>query len=209
MHGGRSEGSRVAAFQPSGSAVKLTALGRLVACATVLTLVLGFSQAVSATTKRNGLVGYPSFLPKSTLNQHTDTQVVGTAGRPALTVEGDPVRVVTPSWSVVARVTGPEVPGEGLPYQTPATTCTWTITLSDATGRVPVSASAFDSIDSRGNLYRPYLVPGQPRPPKVLVPGRTVSFELRAGETVGEGLMRWAPIAHKIVAKWDFDVEND
>ena len=28
-------------------------------------------------------------------------------------------------------------------------------------------------------------------------------------EAVGEGLMRWAPIGQKIVAEWDYEVEND
>ena len=116
---------------------------------------------------------------------------------------------MTSHWSVIAVVTGPEVPGEGLPYQAPETTCTWTVTLSQATGDVPISAAAFDSIDYRGDLYRPRLVPGQPVPPKILRPGQTVTFELRAGEAVGEGLMRWAPVGGHIVAKWDFVVEND
>jgi hypothetical protein len=156
-----------------------------------------------------GLVGYPSFLPKSTLHFHSDAVVVGSVARPALTNQGDPVKVVTPHWSVVAVVAGPEVPGEGLPYQAPVTTCTWTVKLSKATGTVPVSVADFDSIDDTGNVYLPYLVPGQPLPPDVLEPGQVVSFELRAAEPVGEGLMRWAPIGGRIVAKWDYVVEND
>jgi hypothetical protein len=39
--------------------------------------------------------------------------------------------------------------------------------------------------------------------------GQRVSFELLAGEAVGEALMRLAPIDGHIVAKWDFVVEND
>jgi hypothetical protein len=154
-------------------------------------------------------VGYPAFLPKSTLHYDSDRLVTGTAAQPALTSQGDPVKVVTPHWSVIAAVTGPEVPGEGLPYQADFTTCTWIVTLSKATGDVPISAADFDSIDDRGDVYYPRFVPGQPVPPKILRPGRTVSFELRAGEAVGEGLMRWAPIDGRIVAKWDFVIEND
>ena len=106
-------------------------------------------------------------------------------------------------------MTGPEVPGEGLPYVAPATTCTWVVTMSGATGPVPVSAADFTSIDEQGNVYRPYFVPGQPKPPPVLRPGQKISFELRAAEATGEGLMRWAPDGRNIVAKWDFVVEND
>jgi hypothetical protein len=167
------------------------------------------ATATPTPTTGHGLVGYPSYLPKSTLHYNSDAVVVGTAAQPALTSQGDPVKVVTPHWSVVAVVTGPEVPGEGLPYQADVTTCTWTVTLSRATGDVPVSAANFDSIDYRGDVYKPQFVPGQPVPPKILRPGQTVSFELRAGEAVGEGLMRWAPVGGRIVAKWDFVVEND
>jgi hypothetical protein len=164
------------------------------------------SQAHGADT---GLVGYPSYLPKWTLHFRTDATLVGTAARPALTEQGDPVKVVTSHWSVLAVVSGPLVPGEGLPHQAPVTTCTWTVTLWHATGQVPIAVSAFDSIDQEGNVYRPQMVPGQLLPPSVLEPGRKVSFELRADEAVGEGLMRWAPIGKQIVAKWDFTVEND
>jgi hypothetical protein len=156
-----------------------------------------------------GFVGYPSYLPKSTLHAGSDTVLVGTPGRPALTSEGDAVKVVTAHWSARVTVSGPEVPGEGLPYQTPVTTCTWTVRVSRVSGRVPISAAAFASLDQRGHQYRPTLVPGQPAPPAMLGNGQSATFELRAAEPVGEGLMRWAPTGGHIVAKWDFVVEND
>ncbi len=135
--------------------------------------------------------------------------LTGTAQRPALTNQGDGVEVKTQRWSVLVTVSGPQVPGEGLPYQAPSTTCTWVVTMSGATGPVPISAADFTSIDVLGNVYLPKFVPGQPRPPAVLRPGKKVSFELRAAEATGEGLMRWAPDGVNIVAKWDFVVEND
>ena len=156
-----------------------------------------------------GLVGYPSFLPKWTLKPGAVGVLSGAVTKPALTSEGDTVKVVTPRWSVYVTVTGPEVPGEGLPYQAPSTTCTWTVEMSGASSAVPVSVSDFDSIDTAGKVFHPYLVPGQIRPPGVLEPGKTLIFELRTGEPVGEGLMRFAPIGRRIVAKWDFIVEND
>jgi len=153
--------------------------------------------------------GYPTWLPSSTLNYHSDTVLTGTVQRPALTNEGDAVEVKTPQWSVLVTVAGPEVPGEGLPYQAPADTCTWIVTMSGATGPAPISTADFTSIDDLGHVYRPYFVPGQPTPPPVLRPGQKVSFELRVVEATGEGLMRWAPDGRNIVAKWDFVVEND
>lgn len=153
--------------------------------------------------------GYPSYLPRDTLNYHSDAVLTGTVRRPALTNQGDGVEVRTPGWSVLITVTGPQVPGEGLPYQAPSTTCTWVVTMSNASGPVPISTSDFTSIDDVNNVYLPEFVPGQPLPPKILRPGTKVSFELRAAEATGEGLMRWAPDGRNIVAKWDFVVEND
>ena len=152
---------------------------------------------------------YPSYLPRSTVNYHSDTVLTGTVQRPALTNEGDGVEVKTPDWSVLVTVSGPQVPGEGLPYQAPSTTCTWVVTMSGATGSVPVSTADFTSIDDLNHVYWPQFVKGQPRPPTVLRPGMKVTFELRAAMVTGEGLMRWAPDGRKIVAKWDFVVEND
>ncbi len=167
------------------------------------------SAANTAGQNQNRYGGYPSFLPPGTLHYRDDTVLTGTIRRPALTTEGDAVEAQTPRGSVLVTVTGPQVPGEGLPYQAPATTCTWVVTMSRATGPVPISVSDFTSIDDLGHVYRPAFVPGQPAPPGVLRPGKTVKFELRAVEAVGEGLMRWAPDGRNIVAKWDFVVEND
>jgi len=152
---------------------------------------------------------FPAFLPKKTLDAQVDQVLTGTAARPALTVEGDGVEAQTPAWSVLIEVSGPVVPGEGLPYQPAATTCTWTVTMSDATGAVPISLADFNSVDHLGRIYRPTFVQGQPAPPAVLEPGQKVTFEVRSYEAVGEGIMRWAPIGQKIVAMWDYEVEND
>jgi hypothetical protein len=111
--------------------------------------------------------------------------------------------------SVLMTVSGPQVPGEGLPFQAPATTCTWTVTMSGATNPVPISAADFTSIDHLGAVYRPHFVAGQRKPPQVLRPGQRVTFELRAVQVVGEGLMRWSPDGRPIAASWDFEVEND
>ena len=201
----------------SGPASATTAevrAGRLVALVVLVLVVLALAGCGSAphhpaAGKANHFGGYPSFLPRNTLNYHSDTVLTGTVQRPALTNQGDGVEVRTPAWSVLITVTGPQVPGEGLPYQAPTTTCTWVVTMSDATGPVAISPSDFSSIDDLGHLYWPTFVAGQPQPPKILRPGMKLSFELRAVEATGEGLMRWAPDGTNIVAKWDFVVEND
>jgi hypothetical protein len=150
-----------------------------------------------------------SWLPKQQLDHPVDQTFVGTVAHPALTVEGDSVEVRTPSFSALAVVNGPVVPGEGLPVQQRFTTCTWTVSLSRVVGRVPVAVADFDSIDHYQTVYKPYLVPGQPPLPAVLVTGQHLTFKIRAVMPVGEGLMRWAPDGEHIVAKWDYQVEND
>ena len=43
----------------------------------------------------------------------------------------------------------------------------------------------------------------------MLRPGQTLTFQLRAYELVGEGMMQWAPDHKHVVAYWDYTVEND
>jgi len=175
----------------------------------LLIALAGCGLATASSARPGPTGGYPSFLPSSTLHYHSDTVLTGTTERPALTNQGDGVEVTTPHWRVLVTVSGPQVPGEGLPYQATATTCTWVVTMSGATGSVPISVADFSSIDDTNHVYLPAFVPGQPKPPQVLRPGEKISFEMRAVEAVGEGLMRWAPDGRNIVAKWDFVVEND
>ncbi len=74
----------------------------------------------------------------------------------------------------------------------------------------PLSVADFDSIDHPQTVYKPTLVPGQPALPTTLA-HRTeaLSFKIRSAMPVGEGLLRWAPDGQNIVAKWDYQVEND
>ncbi|MDX6254963.1 MAG: hypothetical protein QOJ11_1297 [Frankiales bacterium] len=149
----------------------------------------------------------PSFLPSDAV--HADSELVGSASRPAVTSQGDSVKAQVGAGSVSIIVAGPQVPGVGLPKPPAGTTCTWTVTLHGATTAVPVDAGDFTAIDHLGKVYRPTLVPGQPVPPKSLAPGKSTSFELRAYMATGEGLMRWSPGGNATVASWDFVVEND
>jgi hypothetical protein len=185
--------------------------GRLAGATGALVLILSACGSHSYDPYANGKFSpkFPSFLPAKTLSANDDRVLTGTAAKPALTVEGEGVEVEAPGWSVRVVVSGPVVPGEGLPYQPPDTTCTWTVTMSDATGQVPISLADFNSIDHLGQIYHLTFVQGQPTPPSTLTPGRKISFGLRAYEAVGEGLMRWAPVDQKIVAMWDYEVEND
>lgn len=163
-----------------------------------------------------GLAGRPttnysdprSWLPKQQLDQPVDRTVVGTVSAPALAIVGAEVLVKTPTFTALATVTGPLVPGEGLSFQASFTTCTWTVSIWHVTGRLPLAIADFDTIDHTGTAIQPALVVGQDMP-SVLTTGQRASFQIRAVMPVGEGLMRWAPDGNNIVAKWDYQVEND
>jgi hypothetical protein len=152
---------------------------------------------------------YPSFLPKKTLNPRIDAVLTGTMAKPALQIEGLPVEVETNAFHVRVVVSGPVVPGEGLPDQPAATTCTWTVTMKDASATVPISIADFHSVDHLGSVFLMGLVPGEHAPPRFIRPGQTITFKLRAFELVGEGMMQWAPDHQHVVAYWDYTVEND
>jgi hypothetical protein len=152
---------------------------------------------------------YPAFLPKKTLDPDVDAVLTGTEAKPALQVEGLPIEVKTRGFHVRVTVKGPVVPGEGLPNQKGATTCTWTVTMDDATGNVPVSLADFHSVDHLGSVFVMGLVPGEHALPPVLHPGHVVTFKLRAYQLVGEGMMQWAPDHEHVVGYWDYTVEND
>lgn len=150
----------------------------------------------------------PSYLPKSSITP--DSVLTGTAARPALTVEGDAVDVRLAQHAAVrATVTGPVVPGEGLPFQPEATTATFVVTFEAATASIPLALEQFHAVDHLGAVYQLAPIPGQPGPPATVEPGQTVSFELRALMVTGEGILQWAPDRQHPVATWDFVVEND
>jgi predicted small lipoprotein YifL len=152
---------------------------------------------------------YPSYLPKSTLNPPVDALLTGTVAKPALTVEGLPVEIKSKAFDVRMTVSGPIVPGEGLPYQPDATTCTWTVTMRNATADVPVSLADFHAVDHLYSVTVPVLAPGQHALPRVLHPGQALTFRLRAYMLVGEGTMQWSPDHRHEAAIWDYTVEND
>ena len=117
---------------------------------------------------------YPSFLPKKTLDPTVDATLIGTEAKPALQTEGLAIEAKTKAFHVDVTVSGPIVPGEGLPDQPAATTCTWTVTMKNATADVPVSIADFHSVDHLGSVFLMGLVPGEHPPPPVLHPGQTL-----------------------------------
>lgn len=177
---------------------------------TLSTLAIVSLTGCSASGQSSAADSYgalPTFLPSASL--HADAPLTGSTASPALTSQGDDVVVQYAGTSLTINVVGPVVPGEGLPYQTPATTCTWTVTMSAANVEMPIDLQHFNAIDQFGKIYQVTPPATEAKPPTSIHPGQTVTFKLRAILPTGEGDMRYSPDGQRVAASWDFVVEND
>jgi len=152
--------------------------------------------------------GLPSWLPTPTVS--VGRVVQASAAHPWLAIEGDSVRVQLPRGQVLATAVGPQVPHEGQ-FPVPATTqCTFTITLVNASGVVPLNQAAFTILDELGNLHRPSVtVAGGGSLPADILPGQKVTLIVKDVLPTGAGNLRWSPGGGKPIVSWDFDVEID
>ncbi|MEO8750400.1 MAG: hypothetical protein ABI384_08375 [Allobranchiibius sp.] len=195
----------------TGGTRRLTALVAPIAATALLLSSCGSSPPThpraSPTSEPAGTYGpLPTYLPTATAEP--DAMLTGSPARPAVASEGDRVLAQLPGGTVQAQVTGPIVPGEGLPYVAAATTCTWTIALDHATSTVPIRLRDFQVVDQRGHAYRLSYAPGTTPPPATLRKGQHTTFSVRVVMMTGEGVMRWQP-GGRLLALWDFVVEND
>jgi hypothetical protein len=137
--------------------------------------------------------------------------VTATPTRPWLAVQGDTVRVELPNARVLATVVGPAVPEEGNVPVPDTSPCTFTVTLTSASARIPIRPRQFVAIDERGTLHtlKVRSLHGGP-PPSQVAPGETVGLKMSAVLPTGEGRLMWAPLqGRRPPVQWDFDVEID
>lgn len=169
-------------------------------------LHLGRHHPPAASAARYG--GLPSWLPKATIP--VNRVVTATAAHPALAIQGDTVRVRVDGGQVLATAVGPVVPEEGK-FPVPATSrCTFTLTFTAPTARIPLSAAAFTSLDEQGALHRLRVTAHGGGPaPRYVAPGQTVTLTLTAVLPTGNGQLRWTPTGAIPIVSWDFDVEID
>lgn len=150
--------------------------------------------------------GLPSFLPKSTVP--VNHIVDASEARPKLGIEGDTIAATLKRGHVLITIVGPEVPVEGLSPPPPTTPATFTVTMSQPGGNVPVGANAFIVVDGQGQIHHPQLMAATSPVPSTAPAGRTISFKLTAVLATGPGTIQWTPEG-AAVASWDFTVETD
>ncbi len=152
--------------------------------------------------------GIPGWLPKAKVP--VNRIVTATAAHPVLAIQGDTVLVRLSGGQVLATAVGPAVPEEGQFPVPPTSPCTFTITLTAATAKIPLSPAAFASLDEEGHLHVLHVTAlgGGPPPPDI-APGQTVTLTMSGVLPTGNGQLRWTPAGATPIVSWDFDVEID
>jgi hypothetical protein len=176
----------------------------------------GLGLALRGSSSNDTYGGLPSWLPKTKIP--VDRVVQASAEHPQLAViEGDSVSVHLPHGRVLATAVGPTVPAgaaQNAQQDTSAdadlTTCTFTVTFTTASGRVPINPSAFTILDEQGQVsHLGVSAAGGGAPPAVVRAGRTVTLTLRSRLAEGEYVLRWAPNGQRALVGWEFNVELD
>jgi hypothetical protein len=151
----------------------------------------------------------PSWLPRAAVAT-ADRVVTATPRRPRLAIEGDTVAMRLPGGRAMVTAVGPAVPEEGqqpIPATSPAR---FTLTIAAVHGSIPLSSRDFVFLGEHGDRNGARVtLRGGGRLPHRVVAGRPVTITLSTVLPTGNGQLRWAPLGHKAVVSWDFDVEID
>jgi hypothetical protein len=192
------------AFGPGLRRVSIAAV--LVIAVVVAVVALSAGHGKAAPRLRYG--GLPSWLPKSTFNPNEVLQA--SLRKPVLAIQGNTVSVNLTGGHVLAKMVGPTVPENGKFPVPPTSPATFVLTLSHASGVVPLSAAAFALVDERGNVRYPTItvVGGGPLPAR-LASGRTLSLRMHDVIPTGDGGLLWKPEGRHAIVSWDFNVEID
>jgi hypothetical protein len=150
----------------------------------------------------------PSWLPKATVP--VGRVVQASALHPWIGIEGDTVVVHLAGHRVDATLVGPQVPKEGqfpLPRTTP---CTFFLTLTNATGQIPITAAHLAIFDERGHRYTPRIrsLTGAAAPSHV-GPGQSVTARLDTILPTGAGEVVWTTNGTAPLVSYEFVTEID
>ncbi|MFT8395994.1 MAG: hypothetical protein ABF648_07970 [Propionibacterium sp.] len=181
--------------------------------ATVLAVALtgctGSHTSVSPDQQREQLAArpLPSYIPSSAAG---NTLIDGTATKPAVSMQGVPVRANLANGStVVMNVVGPDVDRSTGDPDAESVDCGFRITFEQASATIPFALDRITATDDAGGIHQLELADNSPKPPATLEPGQQVTVSVHAMLPPGEGLIRWAPDDNHVIVVWDYIAEID
>jgi hypothetical protein len=165
--------------------------------------------AAAPTGSGNATYGtVPSWLPRVTAP--VGRVVQASATHPWIGIEGDTVVVHLAGHAVDATLVGPQVPRQGqfpLPKTTP---CTFYLTLTHATGAMPITAAQLEIFDERGHRYTPRVrSPTGAAAPSHVGPGQSVTVRLDTILPTGAGEVVWTTNGTAPLVSYEFVTEID
>jgi hypothetical protein len=192
----------------SGRALAIAGVLLALLAAVILVAVLATGASAGKVASNAKYGGLPSWLPTSTFNPNEVLQA--SLRKPVLAIQGNTVSINLAGGHVLARMVGPTVPEDGRFPVPPTSPATFVLTLSHASGMVPIRTGAFALVDERGHVRFPRItvVGGGALPTRVL-PGRTVKLRLHDVIPTGDGGLLWKPEGRHAIVSWDFNVEID
>jgi hypothetical protein len=159
----------------------------------------------------------PAWLPK--IKVTAPKLEVATPSKPILQEEqGYTVHAQLPGGSADVTAVGPSFPDYVTNYaqrgQWPANKLvpsTFYVTFTKVDGTIPIATNDFDLLNGNGqrSIPKSVTVKGGGPLPSSIKSGQTVTLVVRAGALEGQGTIRWAPQAPKILAGWIFQLELD
>jgi hypothetical protein len=172
----------------------------------------------STSTNPNNRYGpLPTWLPKE--KPTVPKLEVATPSKPILEEEqGYTVHAEMPGGTADVTAVGPEFPNYVTKYAQAGTwpasklvPSTFFVTFAKVNGTIPIAAKDFDLLNGNGqrSLATSVTVKGGGKLPSAVHSGQTLTLVVKAPALEGEGTVRWAPQAPKILAGWVFQLELD
>lgn len=188
-----------------GHATKRVLLGLVVSVVVTGAVALAMPSHASVSKQPTSTYGsIPSWIPVATLPSAAPLAV--SAEHPGLGIGGDSMMVSLAHAKVLVTMTGPTVPPFVAPPP-PLTTITVTLKFTALQGSVQLNSRDIGLIDGNGVVLRPQSFVGGATNLWVSA-GHPQVVQVRAFMAIGSGSIGWAPNS-KIVATWEFTVEND
>lgn len=204
------------AYRPGLRRAGLAAITVLAAAIAVVVLSSGGGSAHphnAAASLKYGQI--PSWIPEQ--KQASDSVVSATIAKPVLAaVEGDTVLAHLPTGSAYVTAVGPSVPNwvqtyahKNLWTANSLAPSTFTFTVAEPRGAVPVRAADFEIQTSEGQIVHPAVLLADGKPlPATVKPGQQLNLTVRAKLPEGEGAIRWAD-GNRVLVVWMYALELD